>query len=134
METSKSRRRARSNAKPAAALSRTGSAGTSRKAGASRVAAAWITDPGALLEALASAERDAKEALARAQTEASELRSREAEEAEAEALSAAEVHEDLQASKPANALAALPTLREDERIGRRSGEGVVVIIRRRRAA
>jgi hypothetical protein len=78
---------------------------------------AWITDPQALLRALARAESTAADA-------------------EQPRLTAqpclAEVHAPPTACVPARA--ALPVPREGERVVRTSSEGIVVIIRRRSAA
>jgi hypothetical protein len=78
---------------------------------------AWITDPHSLLAALESAERGAQKALEQA-GHVVEIRH---ELACAPAL-------------PEKLAVALPPLRTDERIGRASSAGAVVIIRRRRAA
>jgi hypothetical protein len=80
---------------------------------------AWITDPEALLTALATAEQAAREAEERAR-HGDELR-----------LAEPVVVEPEPEPRP---VAALPALREDERIGRPADRDVIVIIRRRRAA
>jgi hypothetical protein len=79
----------------------------------------WITDPGALLEALAAAEnatRLAEEAASRPVTPVEPI--------------SAFFEPVPEASTPEP----LPTLREDERFGHTPNGAVVVIIRRRRAA
>jgi hypothetical protein len=85
----------------------------------SRAREAWITDPQALLAALASAEQAARDAEERAHHER-ELRPAPPAPIELEP-----------APSP---IVSLPRLREDERIGRPADRDVVVIIRRRRAA
>jgi len=85
----------------------------------SRAREAWITDPQALLTALAGAEQAARDAEERARHE-EEMRHAPPAPVEPEP-----------APSP---VVSLPRLREDERIGRRADRDVVVIIRRRRAA
>jgi len=81
---------------------------------------AWITDPHALLRALEQAER--AEQVSRA-----------------DALPVADAIPRVAAPEPAPSESRMcapppPALRADERIGRASSEGVLVIVRRRRAA
>jgi hypothetical protein len=79
----------------------------------------WITDPNALLTALAKAE-----SAARAE-----------EELACRVVAAvAELPVCLQPTSEPSTPQPLPTLHEDERIGHASQAGVIVIIRRRRAA
>jgi hypothetical protein len=78
----------------------------------------WITDPNALLTALADAENAAQSA----------------EEAARRVGVAVDLPELLQLPAEESRPNLLPPLREDERFGHASYAGVVVIIRRRRAA
>jgi hypothetical protein len=89
---------------------------TTTTRGASR-RATWITDPQALLAALERAERGAEDPSACA-----------VEMRHAPAIDAPIIPEREPEPEP------LPALREDERFGHASSAGVVVIIRRRRAA
>ncbi len=109
----------KASAVPASASKR-----ATRRDGSSRAMrppqAAWITDPQALLTALADAERAEREAREQARREV-EMRHAPApvEPAKPEPLPVAD---------------ALPSLRDDERITRPADRNVIVIVRRRRAA
>ena len=81
---------------------------------------AFITDPLALLAAMAAADQAEHEAVPRRRP-CGETRHTSCLVAPLQA-------------HPEPVVAVLPALREDERFGRRSENGVVVIIRRRRAA
>lgn len=100
----------------------------SRRSGSTREA--WITQPEALLAALEGAERSEREAREHL---IAEMRHALEPKAEPEPELAEPV-----APAPAPPAdrdpLALPVLREDERLGHASKAGIVVIIRRRRAA
>jgi hypothetical protein len=117
--STRTRGRSRRAASPAAAKA--------ARAGSSRGAApaeAWITDPGALLEALARAEAGVERTTPVAGTTHDEE----------PAAAVDPVCDPEPVCEPEAPLEAPPVLRADERIGHASNAGVIVIIRRRRAA